>query len=348
MFNYPSHPTSTTKVGIMLDEAYGGQSAFGERQLIIPAITNSVNGTPRETIATREWVNSHSTPENMMTTDTAQSITGVKKWYDSNNTDYLAIGQDLGDGVKCIEIGNQDRSYVTINKYGIDFGENSGINISLKDPAIASSTQRITLKEDKETISLECDSNKKTQLRIYNSEDKVGTKFNNLNINHYDDDLGTSYTYSYPSASGTLALTSDIPEIPDTSKFVTTDTEQEITGKKILKSTNPYYWAEIGVIDDKNVPGISFKDNYSKVNVYRDGNGVMQIETPTYGTQVQIKNVLIEGKGDGSNTIRGAYIQNKLNLGNASMPISTLYATNLSDGTTTKTMTEILSGTTEE
>ena len=65
----------------MLDEAYAGQTAFGERQLIIPAITNSVNGTPRETIATREWVNSHSTPstpENMVTTDTNQTITGYK------------------------------------------------------------------------------------------------------------------------------------------------------------------------------------------------------------------------------------------------------------------------------
>ena len=139
-----------------------------------------------------------------MTTDTAQSITGMKKWYDSDNDNYLAIGQDLGNG-KCIEIGNSSRSYVIIDKSGIDFGEDSGITISSKDTSVASSTPRITLKEDKETISLECDSNKQTQLRIYNSEIKVGTKFNNLNINHYDEDLGTSYTYSYPSASGTLA-----------------------------------------------------------------------------------------------------------------------------------------------
>ena len=29
-------------------------------------------------------------------------------------------------------------------------------------------------------------------------------------------------------------MTSDIPEIPDTSKFVTTDTDQTITGKKVF------------------------------------------------------------------------------------------------------------------
>ena len=189
----------------MLDEAYGGQSAFGDRQLIIPPITNSVNGTPRETIATREWVNSLGTPENMMTTDTAQSITGMKKWYDSDNDNYLAIGQDFGNG-KCIEIGNQDRSYLTIDKFGIDFGEDSGLTISSKDASVASSTSQITLREDaKGYLNLGFDLNKKPILTIYDTETKVGTKFNNLNINHYDEDLGTSYTYSYPSASGTLA-----------------------------------------------------------------------------------------------------------------------------------------------
>ena len=130
--------------------------------------------------------------------------------------------------------------------------------------------------------------------------------------------------------------------------MVTTDTEQEITGKKILKSTNPYYWAEIGVIDNTNVPGISFKDNYSSANIYRDGNGVMRIDSPSYGTQVQIKNVLIDGRGDGSNVIRSVYSSNKLDLGDAAIPIYNLYATNISDGTTTKTMTEVLSGTIEE
>ncbi len=154
------------------------------------------------------------------------------------------------------------------------------------------------------------------------------------------------YTQSaYDKTNNKIATMADVP---DTSKFVTTDTEQEITGKKTLKSTNPYYWAEIGVIDSTNVPGISFKDNYSKVNVYRDSNGIMRIETPSYGTAVQIKNVLIEGKGDGSNTIRSISTSNKLHLGNAQTPISTLYATNLSDGTTTKTMTEVISGTAEE
>ena len=40
-----------------------------------------------------------------------------------------------------------------------------------------------------------------------------------------------------PTESGKLALTSDIPEIPDTSKFVTTDTEQTITGNKTFTGT---------------------------------------------------------------------------------------------------------------
>ena len=156
----------------------------------------------------------------------------MKKWYDSDNDNYLAIGQDFGNG-KCIEIGNSSKSYLTIDKSGIDFGEDSGITLSLKDPTIASSTSQITLREDaKGYLNLGFDLNKKPRLTIYDTETKVGTKFNNSNINHYDDDAKTSYTYSYPSASGTLALTSDIPEIPDTSKFVTTDTNQTITGIK--------------------------------------------------------------------------------------------------------------------
>ena len=134
-------------------------------------------------------------------------------------------------------------------------------------------------------------------------------------------------------------ISATVPE-----NVVTTDTEQEITGKKTLKSINQNYWAEIGVIDNKNVSGISFKDNNSKVNVYRDDTGVMKIETPSYRTRVQIKNVLIEGKEDGSNTIRSMSNSNKLYLGEAAIPISTLYAANLSDGTTTKTMTDVLSG----
>ena len=132
------------------------------------------------------------------------------------------------------------------------------------------------------------------------------------------------------------------------SNMVTTDTEQEITGKKTLKSTNTYYWAEIGVIDNTNVPGISFKDNYSSANIYRDSNGILRIDSPSYGTQVQIKNILIDGKGDGSNVIRSISTSNKLNLGDNVRPVYNLYATNISDGTTTKTMTEVLSGTIEE
>ena len=68
----------------------------------------------------------------------------------------------------------------------------------------------------------------------------------------------------------------------------------------------------------------------------------MRIETPSYGTQVQIKDVLFDGQGDGSNTIRSVSTSHKLHLGDATRPISNLYATNLSDGTTTKTMTEVL------
>ena len=147
----------------------------------------------------------------------------------------------------------------------------------------------------------------KTMTEVLNKQDKL-TAGNNITIS--EDNV----------------ISATVPE-----NVVTTDTEQEITGKKTLKSTNPYYWAEIGVIDDKDVPGISFKDQYSKVNVYRDGNGIMQIETPTYGTQVQIKNVLIDGKGDGSNIIRSISQSNKLYLGDATRPISTLYAKNLSD-----------------
>ena len=57
---------------------------------------------------------------------------------------------------------------------------------------------------------------------------------------------------------------------------------------------------------------------------------------------------MIEGKGDGSNIVKSISTSHKLNLGDAAIPIYNLYATNISDGTTTKTMTEVLSGTIEE
>ena len=40
--------------------------------------------------------------------------------------------------------------------------------------------------------------------------------------------------------------------------------------------------------------------------------------------------------------------RNNIDLGSSSIKFKTLYCTNLSDGTTTKTMTEVISGTTEE
>lgn len=201
----------------------------------------------------------------MMTTDTAQSITGIKKWYDSDNNNYLAIGQDFGNG-KCIEIGNSSRSYVTIDKYGIEFGEDSGINLKLKDPNDASSTPYVSLIEDKERISLNCDSNRNAQLSIYNYETKVGTDFNKLNIKHYDNDLGTSYTYSYPSASGTLALTSDIP---DTSGFVSTTGDQYINGIKKFNST-PVFFDGLQIQSN----GLSFQ-GWTKINSSGNGQGIL-------------------------------------------------------------------------
>ena len=38
----------------------------------------------------------------------------------------------------------------------------------------------------------------------------------------------------------------------------------------------------------------------------------------------------------------------KFNIGSDYLPMDNIYAKNLSDGTTTKTMTDVLSGTTEE
>ena len=198
----------------------------------------------------------------MVTTDTAQSITGVKKWYDSDNNNYLAIGQDFGNG-KCIEIGNSDRSYVTIDKSGIEFGENSGITLSLKDPTVTSSTPYISLVEDRERINLGFDSSKVPMLDFYNSEIKVGTTFKRNSINHYDNELGTSYTYSYPSASGTLALTSDIP---DTSGFVSTTGDQYINGIKKFNST-PVFFDGLQIQSG----GVSFQGTTA---ISASGNGV--------------------------------------------------------------------------
>lgn len=196
------------------------------------------------------------------------------------------------------------------------------------------------------TSQLTNDSDLVTSTELATKQDKLDSYSDSASV--ANDKLTINYkvkqedgTYSNVPVEFTAST-----ELP--SNMVTTDTEQEITGKKTIKSTNTYYWAEIGNIDNTDVPGISFKDQYSKVNIYRDSNGYMRIETPTYGTPVQIKNVLIEGKGDGSNTIRGISTSNKIYLGDASRPINTLYAKNLSDGTTTKTMTEVLSGTTEE
>ena len=155
VFNYPNHPHfAGSKVGIMLDEAYGGQTAFGERQLIIPAITNSVNGTPRETIATREWVNSNGTPKNMVTTDTAQTITGSKKF--SSNIRLISASIDSILDKVHIEHSDND-NYVDINSYGVinltnDNGNIDGV-LRLPHKGTTSSPKTIAVTSDIPDIS---------------------------------------------------------------------------------------------------------------------------------------------------------------------------------------------------
>ena len=282
-------------------------------------------------------------PTNYVTTDTAQTITGDKTFANIKASSFVTTGANPKVSITQdnLKLMNSDGDTATL----------TGADITLSNTAhdVKFGAERLVIDQDTDyqyilaykdiakvsqiptkTSQLTNDSNFVTSEALAAKQDKLTA--------------GTGITIDENNVISSSGGGGAAPE-----NMVTTDTEQEITGKKTIKSTNPYYWAEIGVIDDKNVPGISFKDNYSKVNIYRDSNdGYMKIETPSFGTPVQIKNVLIEERGDRSTTIRSVSTSYKLHLGDASRPISTLYATNLSDGTTTKSMTEVLSGTTEE
>ena len=70
-------------------------------------------------------------------------------------------------------------------------------------------------------------------------------------------------TLSYPSKTGdkTIATVDDIPDIPDTSKFVTTDTEQTISGHKIFEG-----WVDINASSGKDI-----RISTSGISIYANG-----------------------------------------------------------------------------
>lgn len=171
--------------------------------------------------------------------------------------------------------------------------------------------------------------------------------------------------YNFPNKSGTLALTSDIPEIPDTSKFVTTDTNQTITGKKVfgnLSSNNKTAMLQIGsgygnrlelsayYPEAINSPFSGILSTYTIKAAKEDVGGLggyrnlKLINSQDYG-------IIIDAYGSSVNATGGSISLGRKE-GNLEQgyPFTngyftgTLQAASLSDGTTTKTMTEVLSG----
>ena len=147
-----------------------------------------------------------------------------------------------------------------------------------------------------------------------------------------------------------IAVTSDIP---DKNTLVTTNTSQTITGYKTFSDGLSSANASIGEILDNIKIKDGDYDNY--INITSDGtikisndSGIIDgvLNLPHAGTNSAPKTIALTSDiPDTSNMVTTNTSQTI--TGNKTFT-GTLQAASLSDGTTTKTMTEVISGTTEE
>ena len=136
----------------------------------------------------------------------------------------------------------------------------------------------------------------------------------------------------------TLATTDDLPSIPDTSKFVTTDTAQEITGIKTF-AHNPANITDAGIKIDmydpvKTKAGVEFNTH---------GTGELQ-NWCLAGFNGDLRIRQLSGTGDFAISNIGIIPKNinSANLGDSSNKWNNLYlAGNLSDGTNSVTVADI-------
>ena len=158
----------------------------------------------------------------------------------------------------------------------------------------------------------------------------------------------------------TVATTGAYSDLTGTpTNMVTTDTDQNITSfKTFINNDGQYDWAGIyfknkldTTTDNRRLTGIKIdREDNLYLTATKDGN---------LGGSIFLSTSPKESPGNSDNDVVLAYLsalhRNSLypigtaDLGNSYGHIwDTLYCTNLSDGTTTKTMTEVLSRTTEE
>jgi len=163
----------------------------------LPAAVSGVNDGTNWTSLTigsdTYGIGGGSAPSNMMTTDTTQTITGAKEFY---YTPYAS-----SDHSQWITI---DPSRASGHIHGIEIGYANG------------RSYKLTLND--------------TKLEFTNDDDaKIGIDGIDLQLYKFTD--ANTYTYSLPNATGTLALTSNIP-----TNYITTNTAQTITGVKTFST----------------------------------------------------------------------------------------------------------------
>ena len=158
---------------------------------------------------------------------------------------------------------------------------------------------------------------------------------NKLDFNDSISGISTISSVYYLVPEGIL----EIIHNADEKIVVGTSNKQIITGtKRFAKSDDPNIPSsgriEIGTISHSG-------NTYALLTIYADSSS--DDAGINYSGAFSINNVKFS-----SNKIRPANSTDSISLGDSSFRWNTLYCSNLSDGTTTKTMTELLSGTTEE
>ena len=160
---------------------------------------------------------------------------------------------------------------------------------------------------------------------------------NKLNFNDSISEISTISSVYYLVPEGIL----EIIHNADEKIVVGTSNKQIITGTKRFAKSDNYNIPSSGRIEIGTT--ISNNKPSALLSIYADGS---THETGLYSPHGEF--VINDNVKFHINKIRPARSTDSISLGDSSFRWTTVYCDNLSDGTTTKTMTEMLSGTTEE
>ena len=321
-----------------------------------------------------------SIPSNMVTTNTSQTITGYKKFTNLIDLNKVSIAS-LKDKIHIVNYNETDR-YVDIDYSGritlTGYASNIDGVLELPRTGTTSSPKTIAVTSDipTTTSALTNDSGFITNAALANKQDVIS----DLATIRSGAEAGA--TAVQPAALSEYAKTSELATVATSGSYNDLTNKPTITNVSgVNDGTN---WTSLTIGSDTYGlgGGGSGGSSYTFTNGLTETNGTVSLNLNdtlervsvnyNHANELIIKNGWDSGKSaifklrsqDGSALVIqpeysqysdiGLYIKNsdaiywtsnnKIDLGKSSSKFKTIYATNLSDGTTTKTMTEVLAG----